>query len=102
MLPPNDPHSTKLPCELDFGEEANFFFPIATFQPGKSLLEHVMDSKFQWLTVRFLRVGVVTSTDKYFGDPLNHKMREFILVCSAGEEARSALQQISRVKPIPS
>ena len=31
VLPQHDPHSTTLPCELDFGKEASFFFPIDTF-----------------------------------------------------------------------
>ena len=93
VLPLDDPHSTKLPCELDFGKEASFFFPFDTFhEHWKSLLGHVGDSKFPRLTVRFLRVGVVTSTDQCFGAPLNQKMREIILVRIATEEARSALQ----------
>ena len=80
MLPPNDPHSTKLPCELNFGEEANFFFPTATFnETGRLLLEHVRDSKFPRLTVRLLRVGVVTSIYQYFRAPLDHHMRKYIL-----------------------
>ena len=93
VLPLDDPLSMKLPCELDFGKEADFFFPLATFhEHWKSLLEHVGDSKFQGLTFRLLRVGVVTSTDQYFGAPLNQKMREIILECIATEEARSALK----------
>ena len=97
VLPLDDPHSMKLPCELDFGKEAGFFFPLDTFhEHWKSLLEHVGDSKFQWLTFRLLRVGLVTSTDQCFGAPLSQKMREIILVRIAAEEARSALQQISK------
>ena len=75
VLPLHDPHSTTLPCELDFGKEASFFFPFdAVHESWKSLLEHVDDSKFLWLTVRLLRVGVVTSTDQYFGARLNQRM----------------------------
>ena len=89
VLPPDDPRSTKLPCELDFSGEANFLFPFATFQePWKSLLEHVGESRFPWLTVRLLRVGMVTSTGQYFGAPLNHKMREVVLVCSVSADIR--------------
>ena len=79
-LPPNNPSSTKIPCELGFGEEANFFFPTATFNElAKPVLEHVRDSKFPRLAVRRLRVGVVTSTAQYFRARLDHRTRKFIL-----------------------
>ena len=100
-MPPRNIYSTELPCDLDFAQEAHFFFPIETFHDhGKSLLEHVRDSKFprrvslvlERLTVRCLRVGVITNTGQYFGAPLDPQMRGAILVCLAMEEARSALQ----------
>ena len=106
FVPPRNlySYSTELPCDLGFAQEAHFFFPIETFHNhGKSLLEHVRDSKFprrvalvlERRTIRRLRVGVITNTGQYFGAPLDQKMREVILVCIAMEEARSALQQIS-------
>ena len=80
MLPLDDPRSTKLPCELDSGEEASFLLPIATFNDhAKLVLEHVRDSTFPWLTVRRLRVGVITRTDQHFLAPLDHYMQKFIL-----------------------
>ena len=100
VLPLGDPNSTKLPCELDFGEEASFFFPSATsHEAWKSLLEHVGDSKFPRLTVRLLRVGVVTSTDQYFGAPLDRKMREIILVSSVSAIIRKRGELDSVAKP---
>ena len=108
FVPPRNiySYSTEFPCDLDFAQEAHFFFPIETFHDhGKSLLEHVIvrDSKFprrvalvlERLTIRRLRVGVITNTGQYFGAPLDPQMRGAILVCIAMEEARSALQQIS-------
>ena len=72
MLPPDDPYSSKVPCELDFGKEAHFLFPTATFNKlERPLLEHVKDSVFPQLTVRLLRVGVLASTDQYFRIPLD-------------------------------
>ena len=102
FVPPRNiySYSTELPCDLDFAQEAHFFFPIETFHDhGKSLLEHVRDSKFprrvslvlERLTVRCLRVGVITNTGQYFGAPLDPQMREAILVCLAMEEARKRL-----------
>ena len=72
--------STGLPCELDFGKNADFFFPTATFnETGRPLLEHVRDSVFPQLTVRLLRVGVVASTNQHFRIPLDAYLRKFIL-----------------------
>ena len=80
VLPPRNHLSTGLPCELDFGEKADFFFPTATFnETGRPLLEHVRDSVFPQLTVRLLRVGVVASTNQYFRIPLDAYLRKFIL-----------------------
>ena len=79
--PPDETFSAMLPCELGFGKGASFFFPTEMFikERGMSVLEHVRDSKFPRLTVRLLRVGVVTSTDQCFRAPLNHHTRKFIL-----------------------
>ena len=81
IVPPQKhPLSTGLPCELDFGKKADFFFPTATFnETARPLLEHVRDSVFPQLTVRRLRVGVVASTNQYFRIPLDAYLRKFIL-----------------------
>ena len=76
IVQPLDPRSTKLPCDLGFGEEANFLIQI---DHAKLVLEHVRDSKFPWLTVRRMRVGVITRTGQYFLAPLDHSMRKSIL-----------------------
>ena len=88
VLPPADAYSTKIPARLDFGEEALFLFPTATFnRDGQRLLEHLNESKVPQLTVRRLRAGIYTSTGQTFRVPLDAHMRRFML-----ERARQTLE----------
>jgi|SRR5262245_540631 len=80
VLAPNDQYSAKLPKRLDFGEEATFLFPTATYnKDAKSLLERINGSWFPALTVRFLRVGVFASTGQQFRVRLDKHIRKFLL-----------------------
>jgi hypothetical protein len=79
-LPPDNRLSAKIPARLDFGEEAQFLYPTATFnRDAKSVLERVRKSIFPKLTVRLLRIGVFTTTGQRFRVPLDIHLRKFIL-----------------------
>ena len=88
VLGPNDQYSTKLPKRLDFGEEAIFLFPTATYNTdSQSLLERISGSWFPALTVQFLRVGVFASTGQQFRVRPDKHVRKFLL------------QRASQIKP---
>ena len=56
VLPPDDAHSTKLPKRLQYGEEAQFFFPTNTFRNAAgALLKTLKQSTLSSLSVRMLR-----------------------------------------------
>ena len=80
LLAPDDPYSTKLRARLEFGADAKIFLPTKIFfNKSSSLLKHVKASKFPSLTVRLLRVGVVSSTGHKFRVPLDAPLRKFVL-----------------------
>jgi hypothetical protein len=72
--------SSPFEVRLDFGADAQFLISTKIFNKhAEVMLQHINHSMFPKLTVRPLRVGVVSSTGQQFRSSLNPPLRKFML-----------------------
>jgi len=80
VFPPDDAYSTKVPAKLQYGDQAYFFFPTATFSRlARELLKTLGSAGPSSLTLRLLSAGVYASTGEEFLSPLDGHIRKWLV-----------------------
>jgi hypothetical protein len=93
QMPGEAPLSAQIPARLQDGGQLSFSVPV-------EVLASVNDSAFlkrliprpRWLTVRFLRMLVRTSTGEFVSAPLDKELRKWFLAFAEGTRQGEKLE----------
>jgi hypothetical protein len=87
QMPGEPPLSAKYPSRLQDGEEASFSVRLDAWVSANESADPIkrLMPRPRWLTVRFLRMLVRTSTGELVSAPLEKELREWLLAFSQGK-----------------
>jgi hypothetical protein len=79
LVPSAFPGSTPTPAKLEYGDEALFLFPLASFpKDAQQLMHDLQAARFRRLAVGRLRVGVYTSAGHEYTAPIDFTLRKWL------------------------
>ena len=86
QMPGEAPLSAQIPARLQDGDQVSFSVPLEVLASAKqSALFKGLIPRPRWLTVRFLRMLVRTSTGEFVSAPLDKELRNWFLAFAAGK-----------------
>jgi hypothetical protein len=84
QMPGEAPLSAQIPARLQDGDQVSFSVPLEVLASAKqSALFKGLIPRPRWLTVRFLRMLVHTSTGEFVSAPLDKELRNWFLAFAA-------------------
>lgn len=88
QIPPRDPHSTKLPSKLEYGDKATFLFPLASLPvDGEPIFQRLATCRWPRFSVRYVRAGVYTSTGEQYLATIGKDVQKWFLAAIAQRTA---------------
>jgi hypothetical protein len=87
QMPGEAPLSAQFPTKLQDGEQASFSVRLGAWASENDFADHIkrLIPKPGWLTIRFLRMLVRTSTGELVSAPIEKELRQWLLAFSQGK-----------------